>query len=158
MICKHKSTKLNSFQVLLCITNNSIKHQSFAYIQLNDQTVLFQTIQFSISHLFALSLNVKQFYLTHRQDYQVLPLQARVDLRVMAIKGYSTFTQTPALLEPHHQIVQCHIQHTCWGSILPLCRDAVSVFYSPSQLGFTTLGQSGSGSNDNEGVLHTPQK
>ena len=51
-------------QVLLCITNNSIKHQSFVYTQLINQTVLFQTIQFSINHLLALSLNVKQFYLT----------------------------------------------------------------------------------------------
>ena len=76
MICKIKSTKLNSpkycnviptiqfrytvkeFQVLLNITINSIKYQSFVYTQLNDQTVLFQAIQFSISHLFPLSLNV----------------------------------------------------------------------------------------------------
>ena len=36
-------------QVLLCIINNSIKHQSFVYTQLNDQIILFQTIQFSIS-------------------------------------------------------------------------------------------------------------
>ena len=50
--------------VLLCITNNSIKDQSFVYTQLNDQTVLFQTIQFSMSHLFPLSLNAKEFYLT----------------------------------------------------------------------------------------------
>ena len=48
------------------IINNSIKHHSFVCTQLNDQTVLFQMIQFSISHLFVLSLNVKQFYLTHR--------------------------------------------------------------------------------------------
>ena len=33
---------------------------------LNDQTVLFLKIQFSISHFFAHRLNVKQFYLTHR--------------------------------------------------------------------------------------------
>ena len=66
MICKHESTKLNSSKYKLCITNNSIKHQSFDYIQLDDQTVLFLTSQFGISHLFALSLNVKQFYLTHR--------------------------------------------------------------------------------------------
>ena len=32
--------------------------------QLNEPTVLFQTIQFSLSYLFALSLWVKQFYLT----------------------------------------------------------------------------------------------
>ena len=45
------------------IANNSIKHQSFVYTQLNDQ---FLTIQFSISHLFTLTLNAKQFYLTYR--------------------------------------------------------------------------------------------
>ena len=48
------------------ITNNSTKHQSFVYIQLNDQTVPFQAIQFSIRHLFVYTLNVKQFYLSHR--------------------------------------------------------------------------------------------
>ena len=53
---------------MLCITNNSIKHQSFVYTHLNDQTLLFQIIQFSISHLFGHNLNVKQFYLTHRSD------------------------------------------------------------------------------------------
>ena len=51
------------FQV--SITNNSI-NQSFAYTMLNDQTVLFLTIQFSMSHLFLPSSNVKQFYLTPR--------------------------------------------------------------------------------------------
>ena len=50
---------------VLCITNNSIKHQSFVYPQLNDQTALFKTIQF-LSPLFAHSLDVKQFYLTQR--------------------------------------------------------------------------------------------
>ena len=43
-----------------------MKHQSFVYTQLNDQTVLFLTIQFSISHLCAQSLNDEQFYLTYR--------------------------------------------------------------------------------------------
>ena len=32
-------------------------------------------------------------------------LQARVDLGVMVMKGYSAFPKIPALLEPHHQIV-----------------------------------------------------
>ena len=43
------------------------------FTRLNDETVLFQAIQLSISRLFPLSLNVKlhtlnvrQFYLTHR--------------------------------------------------------------------------------------------
>ena len=38
-----------------------IKLQSFVYTPLNDQTVLFLPIKFTISHLFAHSLNVKQF-------------------------------------------------------------------------------------------------
>ena len=45
----------------------------------------------------------------------MLPLWARVDLETMAMKEYSTFPKAPALLEPHHQIVQCHIQDTRWG-------------------------------------------
>ena len=38
----------------------------FVYTLLNGQTVLFLSIWFNISHLFAHNLNVKQFYLTHR--------------------------------------------------------------------------------------------
>ena len=52
------------FRLLLCITNHSIKHQSFIYTQLNEQIILFQAIFSSINH----SLNIKQFYLTHRWD------------------------------------------------------------------------------------------
>ena len=37
------------FQLFLCIINNSIKHHSFVYIYLNDQSVQFQTIQFDMS-------------------------------------------------------------------------------------------------------------
>ena len=48
----------------------------------------------------------------------------------MATKGYSTFFKAPALLEPHHQIVKCHIQITRWEGFLLLCRSAVGVFYS----------------------------
>ena len=40
----------------------------FVYTQLNDQTVLFLTIRYGIHHVFAVGLNVKQFYLTHRLD------------------------------------------------------------------------------------------
>ena len=37
--------------------------------------------------------------------YQVLPLRARVDMGAMATKGYFAIPKTPALLEPHYQIV-----------------------------------------------------
>ena len=35
----------------------------------------------------------------------MLPRQARVDLGVMAMKGYSVFPKALALLEPHYQTV-----------------------------------------------------
>ena len=41
---------------------------SLVFTHLNSQIVLFLIIQSNISHLFAHSLNVKQFYLTHRWD------------------------------------------------------------------------------------------
>ena len=85
-----------------CITNNSIKHQSFVYTQLNDQTVLFQTIQFSISTQFKCQTVL---FDPEIGPYQVLALWARVDLGVMTMKGYSVFPKAPALLKPHHQIV-----------------------------------------------------
>ena len=67
--------------------------------------------------------------------YQVLSLWVRVGLEMMAMKGCSGFPKAPALLEPHRQIVWCHIQDTHWAGVLPLCRDIVGVFYIPSWLG-----------------------
>ena len=55
--------------------------------------------------------------------YQVLALRARVDQGKMAVKWCSAFPKAPASLEPHHQIVECHIQDTHWGGDLtPLQR------------------------------------
>ena len=45
---------------MLCISNNSIKHQSFIYIQLNVKIVLFQSFQVCISMLLKCE-NFKQF-------------------------------------------------------------------------------------------------
>ena len=75
------------------------------------------------------------FYLTHGYDpYQVLLHRVRMDLGAMALKEYFAFPKVPALLEPHNQIVSCHMQDTCWG-VLPLWREAVGIFYRPSRLG-----------------------
>ena len=76
------------------------------------KTVLFQTIQFSISTLFN---SIRPIDMTSR----MLPLWARVDLGVMAIKGHFAFLKTPALLEPHHQIIRLHILETRYGRIYP---------------------------------------
>ena len=65
----------------------------------------------------------------------MLLLWTRVDLGAMAMKGCSTFPKSPASLEPHHQIFLVSYPGHSFGGVLPLCRGAVSVFYSPSQLG-----------------------
>ena len=111
--------------------------------------------QFSLAYVHCLVLFNPQI-----GPYQVLPLRARVDRGAMAIKGYSAFPKAPALLEPPHEIFQCHIQDTsgerslnrlqkCSLCILQplltgpldthLGRDAVGVFYSPCRLGHRTL-------------------
>ena len=51
--------KFKWFEVLLCITNNSIKPRPFIYSLVNVQTVLFHTIPFNVRHLFALIVNDK---------------------------------------------------------------------------------------------------
>ena len=76
----------------------------------------FQTIQLSISPLFALSLNVKEFYLTHRYD----------SIRLEHIPKNSNITG----VSPS----DCLVSYT-WKSlvgVLPFCKNAVGVFYSPA--------------------------
>ena len=93
------------FKVLLCITNNSIKLQSFVYTQLNNQTVLFLTIQFGMSFV------CTQFKC---QTCSIWPIDRTlsgattptwVDLGAMAMKGYSTFPKAKTLPEPRHLTV-----------------------------------------------------
>ena len=64
--------------------------------------------------------------------YQMLPRQARVDLGAMAMKELcipqdSSITGT----SPSDCLVSSP-GHMFGGRVLPLCRGAVSVFYSPS--------------------------
>ena len=81
---------------MLCIINNLIKHQSFVYAQIDDQTVLLLTINFSISTQFKCQ---KVIFNPLIGPCQVLPLRAKVDLGAMAMKGYSAFPKAPALLK-----------------------------------------------------------
>ena len=99
--------------------NNSIKHQSYFYTQLNVRTVLFQTIQFSITTQFKCQTVL---FNPSIGPYQVILLWARVELGAMAMMGYSAFHNTPTFLEPHHQIFSCHIQDTRWSSLTSLQR------------------------------------
>ena len=126
------------FQVFLCITNNSIKHQLYVYTQSNNQTVLFQTIQFSISYLFALSFNVKQFYLTHKLD----PFKFFFSGPELIWQWMGT------LLSPKLQ--QYWSLTIRWLNVisrtlievgfLTVYRDTVGVVYSPSRLGCPIFG------------------
>ena len=77
------------------------------------KTLLIQAIQFSkmTKQFYFKSFSLAQVHSLVIFDpliepYQVLPLRTKVDLGVMAMKGYSsTFSKAPALLEPHYQIV-----------------------------------------------------
>ena len=64
--------------------------------------------------------------------YQVLPIRTRMYLGAMVIKGYSAFPKAHGLLEL--QLFSA-ISRTLVGWVLPLCREAVDVFYSPNRLG-----------------------
>ena len=97
----------------------------------------------------------QKFYGPLLGPYQGLPLQDRVDLGAMVMKGYSTFPKTPALLEPHHQIFNDISRAFTNKDVLLLSRDAISVFYNPSRL--ATQGQSRHGSNGNEELCHIPK-
>ena len=114
---------------MLCISNNSIKHLPFVYTESNGQRVLFLTIRFNISHLFAHSLNVKQLYLIHGSG----PIkcfhsglewtwQCRDILHSLKLWGWSL-------------TISIITRHSGWGVLL-FSRDTVGVFYSPSQLGW----------------------
>ena len=67
--------------------------------------------------------------------YQALLFRARVDLGAMAMKGYSTFPKTLALLTLHYKSVLSIISRTLVEGVLSLFRDAVGIFYSLRQLG-----------------------
>ena len=61
-----------------------------------------------------------------------------MDPGAIAMKGYTEFLKAPALLKPRNQMVKCHRQILIRG-VLPLCRDAVRVFFGLSRLGLELL-------------------
>ena len=101
---------------MLYITNNSIKHQSFVHTQLNDQTVLFLNIQYSISQLFALNLNIKQFIRLIDRTLPGATASSQSDLGMMAVNGHSTFPKAPTLLVPHIRLFNIICRTLVWMS------------------------------------------
>ena len=135
LICLHT---VKWFQVFLCITNNSINPPSFVCTQLNDQTVLFQTIQFSISHSFAHSLNVKRFYLTHRNLSGAITPGPKWTWKQWQWTG---ILHSPKLLLCWTLTIRLFnvISRTLVGGVLPLCRYAFGVFYCPRWPGYILM-------------------
>ena len=113
----------------------TIKHQSFVYTQWNDQTVLFQAIHFSISHLFAQSLNVKQLFrpIDWTLSGATAPSQSEPGSNnnegVLHIPQSSSITGA----SPSGSLVS-YPGHSLVG-VLPVYRDAVGVFYNPQSTG-----------------------
>ena len=69
------------------------------------------------------------------EPYEVLPLQVRVELGVMAMKVYSTFPQSSMTgASPFDSLLS--YPGCVSEEVFPLCRDTLSVFYTPSQLGY----------------------
>ena len=84
------------------------------------KTVLFWTVQLS-SSVCILVLFDPEIGL-----YQVLPLRARVDLRVMAMKGVSHIPQSSSITgtSPSNCLVS-YPGHLLWGGVLSFCKDTV---------------------------------
>ena len=88
------------FQVLLCITNNLIKDQSFVYTQLSNRAILFLTIWHT--PFVCTVFNVKQFYLTHRLDLSGANTPDQGGPRSNGNEGVLYIPKSPVVLEPHH--------------------------------------------------------
>ena len=120
------------------ILNTWFVNTFWSYTQLNDQTILFLTIQFSICYFFVLSLNVEQFHLTHRSDpkwcYHSGPAwtwkgcQWRGTSHSPMIQYYWSLTR---------RCLEAYQEHSLrWVGFVAFCRDAVDVFYCRNRLGF----------------------
>ena len=152
-----------------CITNNSIKHPSFVYTELNDQTILFltihfslstkfngskywfesQTIQLNISHSLLHTYMIKQFYFKLFSSAKVKDKKSQVLLYIRnnSIKHrlfvYTQLNDDTVLFQaiPFSIITQL-------SSIWPIDR---------TLSGAASPGQSWPWCDGNEGVLRIPQ-
>ena len=88
--------------------------------------------------MFAHSLKVKKFDLTHRYNPITLYIRGHSGPGSNSNEAAPHIPQTPKP-EPFHEIVSCHTLDNYWGGVLLLCRDAVGVFYSSSWLGCKPL-------------------
>ena len=119
----------------IAISNNSVCYRSLVCTQLNDETVLFQTNQFCISHLFVQTWDVKPIW----------PIDRTV--RCYSSEPGLTWKRWQWRGTPHSPKLQYYLSLSirllsvisrtlvAGRGFLPLCRDAVGVFYNPSRQG-----------------------
>ena len=125
-----RNKKINKYGLVwwLCITNNSIKHQSSIYTQLNVKTGLFQTIQFSISSQFSSIWPIDRTVLNASTSSQNGPGSNGNDW-VHQISQSSSITRT----SPSDCLVSYQGYSLGWG-VLPLGREGIVIFYISSRL------------------------
>ena len=120
--------KVKWFQVFLCITNNSIEHQSFIYTQLNVKIVLFRTIQLSMSMQFSSIWPIDRNLTGATSPGQSGPGSDSNEevLSILQISSISAASPSDCLVSyPGHSL----------EGVLPLYRETVGVFYCLSRLG-----------------------
>ena len=118
---------------MLRITNNSINHHTFVYTLLKDQTVLFRIIQLRKSHLYAYSLSDSSVWPIDRTlSGSSTPSQSGPGKD--GNEGVLWISKAPAFLEPHHQIVSCHIKEKffLWGWRSYHSSEMLLVYFQPS--------------------------
>ena len=129
----------------------SFKQFSLAWVRsLNVKTVLFQVIQFSINTQFSSIWYIDRALLGALTLDQSEPGNDGNE-EVLRIPQNSSIIGTT----PSERLVSYPGHSLGWGwGVLPLCREADGLFYSPSWLGNPV--QSGPESEDNERVLSIP--
>ena len=127
----------------------------FVYTQLNVKIVLFQTTQFSVS---TVSMS-KQFYFKQFSLAWVHSLNIKTVL--FQVIQFSISTHFSAIWLIDGTLIRCQLSGPEWtwvhywnltirlfrvifrtlvvGGVLPLCRDAIGVFYSPAYLATFTM-------------------
>ena len=69
------------------------------------------------------------------EPYHIQPLRNRVDLEEWEMKGFLTFPNASASRDFTISVISIISQAFIRWGVLPLCRDAVDVFYSPGLTG-----------------------
>ena len=128
MICKDKSTKLNGFKYC-CVS---------------------LTIQLNISHLFTHSKMIKRFYFKQFNSSQLFALSLMSNHSIWPIDRTPSGATTPSQSglgcdgnkwgtphSPNLLTIRFFVSRALigWRWILPVCRDAVSVFHIPRRHG-----------------------